>query len=297
MRALVLDTATPAVTAGVVDVTSAGVEVRAARVTVDARAAGELLAPHIAAVLAESGTARDALAAVVAGVGPGPYTSLRVGLVTAAAFGQARGIPTYAVDTLDALGHAAAGLADRVLVATDARRREVYWATYAGGRRLTGPGVAAPAAVAAALLEAGFTAFGSAASAGSGGSAASPGSAASGGSFGSGGFLGPGGSGGSLGSGGSTGLKASGGSAASPGSLEPATSFGTVGCVAVGEGAHRYADVLGLPVAELRYPGVAALAALAADRVLAGAPGETLTPRYLRRPDAVAPTGRKTVRR
>ncbi|HEX5740976.1 MAG TPA: tRNA (adenosine(37)-N6)-threonylcarbamoyltransferase complex dimerization subunit type 1 TsaB [Pilimelia sp.] len=229
MRALILDTATPAVTAGVVDVTAAGVEVRAARVTVDARAAGELLAPHIAAVLDESGTAPDALAAVVAGVGPGPYTSLRVGLVTAAAFGQARGLPTYGVDTLDALGLAAAGLADRVLVATDARRREVYWAAYEGGRRLTGPAVAAPAAVAAAL----------------------------------------------------------------PGVCLAA---GAGGCVAVGEGAHRYADLLGVPAAEPRHPAVAALAALAADRIRAGAPGETLTPHYLRRPDAVAPTGRKTVR-
>jgi tRNA A37 threonylcarbamoyladenosine modification protein TsaB len=64
---------------------------------------------------------------------------------------------------------------------------------------------------------------------------------------------------------------------------------------AVGEGAQRYAE-LGLPVRpEPTYPPASALAALAADRVRAGAPGERLTPLYLRRPDAVAPGARKTV--
>ena len=66
--------------------------------------------------------------------------------------------------------------------------------------------------------------------------------------------------------------------------------------VAVGDGALRYADVLGLPVRdEPRYPAPAALAALAADRVPGKAPGEPLTPLYLRRPDAVAPAARKPV--
>jgi tRNA A37 threonylcarbamoyladenosine modification protein TsaB len=124
-----------------------------------------------------------------------------------------------------------------VLVATDARRREVYWAAYADGKPLTGPGVAAPAEVAARAAEWELT-------------------------------------------------------------------------EAVGDGAVRYAETLGLPVRqEPRYPPAAALAALAADRVLAdrghgqqghanrgrGAVGETLTPLYLRRPDAVAPGARKAV--
>ncbi|GGJ99136.1 tRNA (adenosine(37)-N6)-threonylcarbamoyltransferase complex dimerization subunit type 1 TsaB [Pilimelia anulata] len=221
MLALVVDSGTPAVTAGVVEVAADGVAVRAERVTVDARAHGELLAPHLADALAAAGVRREELAAVVAGVGPGPYTSLRVGLVTAAAFAQALGVPAYGVGTLDAL---ARGTAGRLLVATDARRREVYWAVYADGTPLTPPAVAAPAAVAAAIAGYGVTA-------------------------------------------------------------------------ALGEGAATYADVLGLPLADAPpYPAVAALAALAADRVRAGAPGERLTPLYLRRPDAVAAAARKPVR-
>ena len=67
--------------------------------------------------------------------------------------------------------------------------------------------------------------------------------------------------------------------------------------VAVGDGAHRYADVARPaacgPSRATRTP--TALAALAAERIRAGAPGEPLTPLYLRRPDAVAATGRKPV--
>jgi hypothetical protein len=64
---------------------------------------------------------------------------------------------------------------------------------------------------------------------------------------------------------------------------------------AVGEGAHRYAELLGLPVRdEPRYPSPLSLLALAADRVCAGKPSEPLTPLYLRRPDAVAASGRTT---
>jgi hypothetical protein len=63
---------------------------------------------------------------------------------------------------------------------------------------------------------------------------------------------------------------------------------------AIGEGAHRYADVLGLPVRdEPRYPPPVALAELAADRIRTRAASEALTPLYLRRPDAVQPGARK----
>jgi tRNA threonylcarbamoyl adenosine modification protein YeaZ len=142
---LVLDTATSAVTAALAEVSApGGALMRAERVTVDARAHGELLAPAIHAVLTECAATPADLVAIVAGVGPGPFTGLRVGLVTAAAMGHALGIPTYGVCTLDAF---ALGTAGRLLVATDARRREVYWAEYAGGRRLAGPAVSAPAAI------------------------------------------------------------------------------------------------------------------------------------------------------
>jgi tRNA threonylcarbamoyl adenosine modification protein YeaZ len=142
---LALDTATPASTAAVAEVTSGGMRGIAERRTVDPRAHGELLAPEIAATLAEAGIRPRDLGAIVAGVGPGPFTGLRVGLATAASMGQALGIPTYGVCSLDALGLAAGP--GRVLVATDARRREVYWATYADGRRTRDLDVARPADV------------------------------------------------------------------------------------------------------------------------------------------------------
>jgi tRNA threonylcarbamoyl adenosine modification protein YeaZ len=143
---LALDTATPASTAAVAEVTGAGLRGIAERRTVDPRAHGELLAPQIRATLGEAGVGPAELAAIVAGVGPGPFTGLRVGLATAASMGQALGIPTYGVCSLDALGLAAGP--GRVLVATDARRREIYHATYRDGRRVTEPQVARPADVA-----------------------------------------------------------------------------------------------------------------------------------------------------
>jgi tRNA threonylcarbamoyl adenosine modification protein YeaZ len=246
---LVLDTATAAVTTGLAWVDAGGVEVRSSRVTVDARRHGEALAPGIRDCLAEAGATPADLAAVVAGVGPGPFTGLRVGLVTAVALATSLGIAGYGVCTLDAVATGSIGpgtdpaqadpaqagpgqpepapAGDRApfLVATDARRREVYWATYApDGRRLTGPAVDRPAVVRAWLDE------------------------------------------------------------------QPAPPRW-----AAGAGAELYAEILGLPVRGSTHPRVAALAGLAADRVLAGAPGEPLTPLYLRRPDAVEPSARKSV--
>ncbi|MFI1993317.1 tRNA (adenosine(37)-N6)-threonylcarbamoyltransferase complex dimerization subunit type 1 TsaB [Actinoplanes sp. NPDC020271] len=146
MLVLALDTATPASTAALIEVTADGLSGVAESRTVDPRAHGEKLAPEIAAVLAEAGVRPRDLTAIVAGLGPGPFTGLRVGLATAASMGQALGIPTYGVCSLDALGRAAGP--GRVLIATDARRREVYYATYADGERVSGPDVAKPADVA-----------------------------------------------------------------------------------------------------------------------------------------------------
>jgi tRNA threonylcarbamoyl adenosine modification protein YeaZ len=123
-------------------------EVLAERVTVDARAHGELLMPQIEAVLAAAGVRVTEVDAVVAGLGPGPFTGLRVGLVTAAVIGQTRGIPTYGVCSLDGLGLRTTGV---TLVATDARRKEIYWAVYADGQRRGEPQVAKPADVAEQL--------------------------------------------------------------------------------------------------------------------------------------------------
>lgn len=141
---LAIDTATPAVTAGIVDVGD-GVTTLAERITVDARAHAERITPNVLAALADSGKSMGDLGAVVVGCGPGPFTGLRVGMATAAAYGHALGIPVFGVCTLDAIGGATRG---NVLVVTDARRREVYWARYRDGVRIGGPDVSAAADVA-----------------------------------------------------------------------------------------------------------------------------------------------------
>jgi tRNA threonylcarbamoyl adenosine modification protein YeaZ len=139
---LAIDTATPAVTAGIVRLD--GVEVLAERVTVDARAHAEQLTPNVLAALADAGLTVNDLGAVVVGCGPGPFTGLRVGMATAAAYGHALGVPVHGVCSLDAIGIDTTGDA---LVVTDARRREVYWARYHDGVRVDGPAVNKPADV------------------------------------------------------------------------------------------------------------------------------------------------------
>ena len=213
MLVLAIDTSSAAVSAAVVSVDGGVV---AQRVTIDARAHGELLAPSVAACLDDARIEPRDLAAIVAGVGPGPFTGLRVGLVTAAAMADVLGIPAYGVCSLDAL--AAAVDADSLLVATDARRREVYWARYAGGVRVEGPSVDRP------------------------------------------------------------------------------TDLSTVDVQAMtGAGARLYADVLGLPLLDIDYPDLVSLVRLAASKIRSRAPGEALTPLYLRRPDAVVPGTAKAV--
>lgn len=149
MLVLAIDTSTPAVTAGLVLLD--GLRQVDERVTVDARAHAELLAPQIRELLDAHGRPD----AVVCGTGPGPFTGLRVGMVTAAALGDGLGVPVHGVCSLDAI--AAAADAEDLLVATDARRRELYWATYRNGHRTEGPQVQRPADLAARLGELGCT--------------------------------------------------------------------------------------------------------------------------------------------
>ncbi len=216
MLVLAIDTSSAAVTAAVVDLSSHEVAVRAERVTLNARGHGEYLAPAMAECLAKAGAASGDLSAIVAGTGPGPFTGLRVGLVTAAVMADLLGIPAYGVCSLDAIAGSPAG---PLLVATDARRQEIYWARYLDGARIEGPAVSRPADLAMGL-----------------------------------------------------------------------------GAMA-GAGARLYADVLGLPLVDRDYPSAAALVQCAADRIRTGAPGELLTPLYLRRPDALEPGRPKAVTR
>ncbi|MGZ4494164.1 MAG: tRNA (adenosine(37)-N6)-threonylcarbamoyltransferase complex dimerization subunit type 1 TsaB [Nocardioides sp.] len=150
---LAFDTATPAVTVALHD----GERVVGSYRSPAPMRHGELLAPGITKVLDEAWVMRSDITAVAVGVGPGPFTGLRVGLVTARTLGLVLGIPVYGVCTLDVLAAEAvdAGtVAGPFLVATDARRKEVYWASYdEAGERLDGPHVAKPGDVPAPLRE------------------------------------------------------------------------------------------------------------------------------------------------
>ncbi|MEO7235218.1 MAG: tRNA (adenosine(37)-N6)-threonylcarbamoyltransferase complex dimerization subunit type 1 TsaB [Lapillicoccus sp.] len=145
MLLLAIDTATTAITVAVHD----GSRVLAEVTTLDARGHAEHLAPGISAALEEAGTGVGDLTDVVCGLGPGPFTGLRVGIVTARTLALATGAALHGVCSLDALAHEAyaSGAQGELLVATDARRKEVYWARYASGpdgspARLDGPHVA-----------------------------------------------------------------------------------------------------------------------------------------------------------
>lgn len=159
---LALDTATSRITAGVVELPDPGVDGVAGEPRplgrVDAegsRAHAELLAPAITDALRQAGIARTDLDAVVCGVGPGPFTGLRVGMVTAIALGDGLRVPVHGVVTHDAIAVASASASasgpGSVLAVTDARRREVYWArvevTGEGAVRTDGPEVCTPAAL------------------------------------------------------------------------------------------------------------------------------------------------------
>ena len=146
---LALDTATPRVTVALHD----GADVVAELSSEHPMQHGEQLAPLVAAVLERAGVDRFDLTAVAAGVGPGPFTGLRVGLVTARTLGHVLEVPVYGVCSLDVLAaEAAPDLGRPFVVATDARRKEVYLASYdEDGRRVAGPTVTKPAEVATDL--------------------------------------------------------------------------------------------------------------------------------------------------
>jgi tRNA threonylcarbamoyl adenosine modification protein YeaZ len=225
---LALDTATPVVTAGLVDLPADGgpPSTRTVRAH-DGRKHGELLMPAVRELCEEAGVALGDVDAVVTGVGPGPFTGLRVGIVSAAALGDALGVPVHGVCSLDAIALSVVDdVAGNLLVVTDARRKETYWAAYdtepepGGARRLTGPSVEAPLVLADRLSELGIVR-------------------------------------------------------------------------AVGDPA--FAEVLGIDVAGPHAPTPDGLVVAAADGLRTGADPAPLEPLYLRRPDAVEPTGRKRV--
>lgn len=152
MLLLAFDTATAAITVAVHD----GSRVVGSAAGEGAMAHGELLAPTIAAAMAEADARMADLTDVAVGVGPGPFTGLRVGVVTALTLAETLGLTAHGVCTLDVLAAGAAGFVDGEFVAaTDARRKEVYWGRYtADGTRLSGPDVDFPDTVGALGLPA-----------------------------------------------------------------------------------------------------------------------------------------------
>ena len=166
MLILGIDTSTSAIGVGLCD----GQQVLGSAHRIEARGHTEHLAPLVAGLLADTGVTPRQLTDIVVGTGPGPFTGLRVGMVTGLTMGHALDLPVHGLCSLDVLAHEALcdGCADgrpdhhyrtheEALVATDARRKEVYWARYRVGNgpdgtpalvRLTDPAVDRPAELA-----------------------------------------------------------------------------------------------------------------------------------------------------
>ena len=166
MRLLLCDTATPWTSVAVVDggcaagaaVVDGGCAAGAAVVdgpgTWHRRQFGatghvEACAQLIREVLSDAAVPPGGLDAIVCGVGPGPFTGLRVGVVTAVMMGQSLGIPVLGLCSHDILaagvlagGHPRPDGLPPLCIVTDARRREVYWAEYSGWTRVAGPSIA-----------------------------------------------------------------------------------------------------------------------------------------------------------
>jgi tRNA threonylcarbamoyl adenosine modification protein YeaZ len=148
MLLLAMDTSSAVITAALHD----GDTVVGCATEHGAQAHGELLAPTIERAMRDAGARSSDLTHIGVGVGPGPFTGLRVGVVTARVMGDALGLPVHGVCSLDVLAFqasAASGFTlDRFAVAADARRKEVYLRTYVrGGRPTSDPVVVRPADV------------------------------------------------------------------------------------------------------------------------------------------------------
>ncbi|MWV50863.1 tRNA (adenosine(37)-N6)-threonylcarbamoyltransferase complex dimerization subunit type 1 TsaB [Rathayibacter sp. VKM Ac-2803] len=129
--------------------------VRSERTETDTMRHAEVVGRLILEALEAAGVVPSGIDGVAIGMGPGPFTGLRVGIAAARAFAFGRGIPTVPVVSHDAIALEAFrhGRSGGVLVVTDARRRELYWSAYSGldaagiPERLAGPGLDKPPAL------------------------------------------------------------------------------------------------------------------------------------------------------
>ena len=151
--------------------------VLAERSIIDTRRHAEVVGELITECLTEAGLDPRGVTAVAVGMGPGPFTGLRVGIAAASTFALGRGIPTLRVVSHDAIalarlgdsdGAAAAGAAAQarpLLVTTDARRRERYFSAYSGLNangvpvRTLGPEVGTDEAIEGVTSEHGYARF------------------------------------------------------------------------------------------------------------------------------------------
>ena len=119
----------------------------ASEVVADTRAHGEALTPLIQNLCASAGIAMIEIDAYAVGMGPGPFTGLRVGIVTARTLAAVAGRPLHGVCSLDVIAAQWKDAPDEFVVASDARRKEFYWAFYRDGIRVGEPRVSAPGAI------------------------------------------------------------------------------------------------------------------------------------------------------
>jgi tRNA threonylcarbamoyl adenosine modification protein YeaZ len=149
---LALDTSSPTVTVAVCETNEGDVRLRGERSETADNRHGERLAPLTAAAMRDAGVVVDQLEAVVVGLGPAPFTGLRVGIMTARAMSDALAIPAYGVCSLDGIAHRFTTDKGSFAVVTDARRKQVYWALYdEAARRIDGPELLPPDELAAQL--------------------------------------------------------------------------------------------------------------------------------------------------
>lgn len=137
MTSLVIDTATSRTSVGLFD---GAVPLFAGRHD-GATEHGEALPRLVEGAIEVARGAGKEITQVVVGMGPGPFTGLRAGITFAKVFAQARRIPIAGVCSLDGI---VSGVKGEYIVATDARRKEVYWARYESGKRIGMPEVSLP---------------------------------------------------------------------------------------------------------------------------------------------------------
>jgi tRNA threonylcarbamoyl adenosine modification protein YeaZ len=133
MTTLVIDTATSRTSVGLFD----GALTLFAGREDGAMSHGEAL-PRLVASALEIGRP---ISQVVVGMGPGPFTGLRAGITFAQVFAAAKEIPWIGISSLDGI---VSGVSGEYIVATDARRKEIYWAKFDSGRRVSQPQVSKP---------------------------------------------------------------------------------------------------------------------------------------------------------